>query len=309
MSISRKKIVKCIFCSGKSNLFLIKKDRVSQNPYKIFVCEECKSGFVFQIPTEKKLQEFYQNAHTPRELQLKKMLPKNALNILLEAERKFPNTTLDAKRICETVKHFIPPALSKKVLDVGAGYGFISRELIGLGYNVQSLEVGETSRKIFYELNKFYPDSLFFSEGFSKLNKKKYDLVVLSQVLEHLAFKKNPIKDLNFILKKNGVLALAFPNFRSLLSLILRKRDFFIISPEHLNYFSKKAVIAMLEKQSFRILKVETVSRFNPESFNKFELLKPILTFLLKVFLLTSDLIGRGMFLNIYAQKIIKKDK
>ena len=65
----------------------------------------------------------------------------------------------------------------------------------------------------------------------------------------------------------------------------------------------------MLEKQSFRILKVETVSRFNPESFNKFGLLKPILTFLLKVFLLTSDLIGRGMFLNIYAQKIIKKDK
>ena len=137
MSISRKKIVECIFCSGKSNLFLIKKDRVSQKPYKIFVCDECKSGFVFPIPTEKKLQEFYQNAHTPRELQLKKMLPKNALNILLEPERKFPNTTLDAKRICEIVKCFIPSALSKKALDVSAGYGFISRELISLGYNVQ----------------------------------------------------------------------------------------------------------------------------------------------------------------------------
>ena len=146
----KKKIVKCIFCNGKSSLFVIKMDRVSKSPYEIFACHKCKSGFVFPIPNEKNLHDFYQNAHTPRELLLKKMLPKNALNMLLEAESEFPNTTLDAKRICETATHFIPPKLSRKVLDVGAGYGFISRELLSLGYKVQSLEVGATSRKIFY---------------------------------------------------------------------------------------------------------------------------------------------------------------
>ena len=128
--------------------------------------------------------------------------------------------------------------------------------------------------------------------------------MILSQVIEHLSFEKNPLKDINSVLKDNGVVVLAFPNFSSLLAMLLRKRDFFLIPPEHLNYFTKTAICQLLAKEGFEILLIETVSRFNPKSFDKFGIFKPVLSSVLGAFLKFSDSIGRGMFLNVYDRKV-----
>lgn len=295
------KNVNCIFCSEKANFFLAKEDRLSGKPYDIYKCIACKSGFVFPIPTEAELSNFYINANTPRELYLRSLSAVDAMNEIVRGEENFPNSTVDAIRLSKTGSYFTK---SGKALDVGAGYGFTSRELKKLGYNVTSLEVGEASRKVFHELCGFDALPTFFNEEFCSLNSSKFDLVILSQVIEHLSFEKNPIKDINSVLKDNGVVVLAFPNFSSLLAMLLRKRDFFLIPPEHLNYFTKKTICELLSKEGFEILKVETVSRFNPESFNKFGIFKSVLSSVLGAFLKFSDSIGRGMFLNVYARKV-----
>jgi 2-polyprenyl-3-methyl-5-hydroxy-6-metoxy-1,4-benzoquinol methylase len=293
--------VKCIFCGEKANFFLVKADRVSGKPYDIYKCTACKSGFVFPIPNEVELSNFYKHANTPRELYLRSLSALDAMDEILRGEEDFPNSTVDAIRLSKTGSKFTELG---EALDVGAGYGFTSRELKKLGYDVTALEVGEASRKVFNELCGFNALPTFFNEEFCSKNSSKFDLVILSQVIEHLSFDKNPLKNINTVLKDEGVVVLAFPNFSSLLAMLLRKRDFFLIPPEHLNYFAKTSICELLLKEGFEILKVETVSRFNPESLNKFGIFKPVISTVLRAFLKFSDSIGRGMFLNIYARKV-----
>lgn len=295
------KQLRCIYCGEKATFFLSKEDRISAIPYDIFKCTSCKSGFVFPIPKEAELLSYYQLSNTPRELYLQNLQAADALDEIVKRETEFPNSTDDAIRLSKIGSEF---AKLGTALDVGAGYGFTSRELQLLGYDVTALEVGVSSGKIFYELCGFHPQPEFFNKEFCKKNLSKFDLVIFSQIIEHLSFESNQFENINAVCKDQGVVVLAFPNFGSLLAMLLGKRDFFIIPPEHLNYFTKATICELLKQQGFEILKVETVSRFNSERMEKFGLFKAVISAFLIAFLKFSDCIGRGMFLNVFARKI-----
>jgi len=114
--------------------------------------------------------------------------------------------------------------------------------------------------QIFEEMNCFTPIPAFFED--LDFQEKKFDLVILSQVLEHIENPENFLLKIKGILKPTGVLAIALPNINSILVKILKDKDNGCLwVPEHLTYFSKIGINALLSVTGFIIHKHIYVSR------------------------------------------------
>lgn len=95
--------------------------------FPIWRCSACKSGFVLPRPGKAVIESYYEdeayrkgNASTPAE----------RLEQLLEAERQYPNSTLDAARMIRQARGL---AKGKGFLDVGGGTVSSRRQLYLLG--------------------------------------------------------------------------------------------------------------------------------------------------------------------------------
>ena len=89
--------------------------------------------------------------------------------------------------------------------------------------------------------------------------KKTYDIVMLLNVLEHL---RNPALTLSLIrekvLNKKGVLVLEVPNDFNHLQQVANKEfkldEWWVIPPNHINYFSPNSLISLLQACNYNIL-------------------------------------------------------
>ncbi|WP_375314028.1 class I SAM-dependent methyltransferase [Bradyrhizobium sp. A5] len=293
----------CLFCRHpQPEYWFSKRSKHNNRPYPLFRCSNCGGAFVFPVPSEQELHEFYTSPQSALELSLRADDPLDQYKQAVQEEVEFPNSTVDAKRMAETLKSLAP---GTRALDVGSGYGFFSRALLDAGFSVDAIELGEASRKIHARMTGFEPKAEPFDADFARRNSGSYDAILLSQVLEHLPMDADPIGSLHVLLRKNGVCAIAIPHFRSYLSMLQGKGDMFISPPEHLNYFTVKSLDEAFASRGFQAMKFETVSRFDYRKFKKrFGALSPVPSLALKGFLGVSSLMDKGMFINGYFRKL-----
>jgi 2-polyprenyl-3-methyl-5-hydroxy-6-metoxy-1,4-benzoquinol methylase len=126
-----------------------------------------------------------------------------------------------------------------KILDYGSGVGSNITMLQKYG-NVDALE-------------PHIPTAKFLKKSFKiKIIKKlkiKYDLIFLTDVIEHIKNDKKKIKELLNILKKNGYLILTAPAFQFLFS----KKD---ESLHHFRRYNKHNVLKLFNKKKIKIIKL-----------------------------------------------------
>ena len=74
---------------------------------------------------------------------------------------------------------------------------------------------------------------------------------------------KNTLKEMNRILKKNGLIVVTTPDSGSLAAKILGKRwEEFRRAREHIYFFSKSTLKSMLELNNFKVLRTESAGRY-----------------------------------------------
>ncbi len=141
-----------------------------------------------------------------------------------------------ASRFAEITK-LIPQANNLKILDVGAGVGFLSILLRNrYGHSVEAVDLRESvsfwkERFEEYGINQKAVDiarePLPYAEGY-------FDVVILSEVIEHLpALLNRPLAETKRVLKANGCLIITTPNFgrfRNIAALTLGRNIFQEIS-------------------------------------------------------------------------------
>jgi 2-polyprenyl-3-methyl-5-hydroxy-6-metoxy-1,4-benzoquinol methylase len=225
---------------------------------------------------------------------------------VIENERLFPNSTVDAKRLIRTISLLGAGRSSKTFLDVGCGFGFFSAEALRQGFDVQALELASNERCIAKQMTGLDPICSSFEEY--QCPRGSLGVVLMSQILEHALDVNLWVSKAYEFLAKDGILAIALPNYSSIFRRLLQERDPFVCPPTHLNFFNAESLSHLMTKHGFYVEKVQWVSRLPKSSFERRVpgLAKPILPLIhlgTRMSLGLIDMLRMGMIISVYGRK------
>lgn len=103
---------------------------------------------------------------------------------------------------------------NKKILDIGCGGGILTESLSKYSQNITGIDISNALIKtaIRHDIKKKIKYFTCDINDFSKLNNKKFDVITCMEVIEHTNNKKNLIKILKYLLKKNGSIFISSVN-------------------------------------------------------------------------------------------------
>jgi len=222
--------------------------------FTLFKCANCGLIFINPRPTRELLETIYsRSGHSLKE--------PISLETVFELEKEYPNSTIDSERVIKTAKKLLKNNKNVgkfEVLDIGSGYGFYSQAALAEGYKVMAINPSIWENNIFEKINGFRPIQSFFEDVKFE---KKFDLVMLNQVLEHIDDPKLFLGKIHEILSDDGIIIIAVPNLNSYLVKMGYDGGVFWI-PEHLNCFTKKSLNELFRNTGFSVSKMEGISRY-----------------------------------------------
>lgn len=153
-----------------------------------------------------------------------------------------------AKRLDDIVATFAPWRRSGRLLDVGFGAGELLDAARRAGWNASGVEVAfvavEQARR--RGLDAFH--GLLADAGYEPAS---FDVVVVSEILEHISGARALLADVARVLRPGGLLWATTPHGRGLSARILGARWSVIDPPEHVQLFSIRGLRQLLGETGF----------------------------------------------------------
>jgi len=138
---------------------------------------------------------------------------------------------------------------SKTILDVGAGTGEFLKVCQDNSWEVFGTEPDLDARKI--AKNK----GINLQENLSKINSQKFDIITLWHVLEHVENLQEYIKSLKELLKVDGKIIIAVPNYKSFDATSYNEFWAAFDVPRHLWHFSQTSISKLFNKENMVVEK------------------------------------------------------
>lgn len=136
--------------------------------------------------------------------------------------------------------------------DIGCGVGDFLVAARGSGWAVAGVEINESARTLANErLGKEAVFSSFEGAGFPS---EAFDVVTLWHALEHLPSPRQVLTEIHRILKRDGIVALAVPNFDSLERRIWGANWIAVSAPTHLFHFTQRTLTCYMAMCGFEVL-------------------------------------------------------
>ena len=139
-----------------------------------------------------------------------------------------------------------------RLLDIGAGTGYFLRAAKKRGWFVMGIEPNLSARTL---ANLKAPNTVFDAETLQTLPEKSFDVITLWHVLEHLPNLEEDVKTFQKLLKPNGRIVVAVPNFQSFDADYFKAYWAAYDVPRHLWHFSQSAI-----SKAFSKVQMETES-------------------------------------------------
>lgn len=139
--------------------------------------------------------------------------------------------------------------LKGKILDIGAGTGDFLLEAKCRGWEVFGQEPNPAAR----ELASL--KGIALEKVSSKFPENSFDVITLWHVLEHVPNPESQITELNRLLKKDGILVIAVPNFKSYDARFYKKYWAAYDVPRHLFHFSRTSIEKLFSQFSFQLIR------------------------------------------------------
>jgi 2-polyprenyl-3-methyl-5-hydroxy-6-metoxy-1,4-benzoquinol methylase len=217
----------------------------SQNDYDVIDCLECGFKHVVPIPTASFLEDYYKNNFVNNR-------PEGFFKKIEEDEAWWKISYAEKYDMFE--KHINKSHPS--ILDIGSGLGYFLKDGKERGWQVTgidpSIESCEYSKSIGVDVVNEYLDEHNYG------NLGKFDVVHMHNVIEHLPDPQQMINIALKLLNPNGLICIVSPNDYNPLQLAFvkanNKNKWWIVTPEHINYFSFSSIRKLLEKQGLNIL-------------------------------------------------------
>jgi len=164
------------------------------------------------------------------------------------------------------IKSLLPPG-KLNILDAGCGNGFIAGQLSEMGHQVTAIDLSEDGVDI---AKKKYPNVRFEVHSvYTELNDliDQVDVVVSSEVIEHLYYPQRFLKNVYSVIREGGCLILTTPYHGYLKNLalsIFNKWDsHHTVDWEggHIKFFSEKTISSMLKESGYNSVEFNNAGR------------------------------------------------
>ena len=136
------------------------------------------------------------------------------------------------------------------LLDIGAGTGDFLFTAKQNGWETIGVEPSEKAKGI--AIGK----GIKFSDSTQDLESHSFDVITMWHVLEHIPNLEIQIKELKRLVKPNGTIIIAVPNFKSYDANYYGKFWAAFDVPIHFWHFSKKAIQLLFQKENIKLEKV-----------------------------------------------------
>lgn len=277
--------INCNLCKADDCLFLFRRNKFNP-PLEIVKCKQC--GLIYQNPRpdEDGIKSLYSEGYYTGSSQA--VYVKD-----LYKERIIANERL---KILEKMKS---PGRS---LDIGCCFGAFLDVAQSRGWDSYGVDIApfavEKTRNKGLKISLGEVSSVHFDNKF-------FDLVTMTETIEHLRDPLETLIETRRILKDNGILYIQTTNMDSLRARLLSPKVYYYL-PTHLYYFTKKTITEMLKKSGFKIFNSINGSEF--DILTEFKLFKGEVSFgAIFVRKLLNKIEFRGFTLNsnmvIYAKK------
>ena len=213
---------------------------VSQEVFEVWHCNDCSFRFTQNIPAVSNIGPYYQSSNYVSHSDTQEGLIHRIYHLVRIH-------TLKVKR--KLIQH--ATGLKKGVLlDVGAGTGAFSKTMQDAGWNVTGLEPDDTARRNALEkngLNLLDPNNLY------QLADNSFDAITMWHVLEHVHDLHGYLNKYYSILRKNGRLIIAVPNYTSYDARVYQQYWAAYDVPRHLYHFSPESMSKFAASKGFKI--------------------------------------------------------
>jgi len=240
--VSTIKYNKCLCCgSAAINKVLDCKDyTVSQELFEVWACTACTFRFTQNVPVEADIHRYYQSSdyisHSNTKAGLINKLYHYVRNITLKTKQQL---LVKATGLKQGV-----------LLDIGAGTGAFAYTMQQAGWQVTGLEPDDTARA---NAQKDYDLQLQDLSNLHRLENNTFDVITLWHVLEHVHELHQYLEKFYTLLKSDGRLIVAVPNYTSHDASVYKKYWAAYDVPRHLYHFSPKSIEILLKEKSFAV--------------------------------------------------------
>ncbi len=138
----------------------------------------------------------------------------------------------------------------KKLLDIGCGTGDFLKTAQVVNWNVFGIEPNNKARNIAIQK---VGDAVFKPSRLATFQKHSFDVITLWHVLEHLPNLESQIAQLKTLLKPNGVLIIAVPNYNSFDAQYYKSFWAAYDVPRHLWHFSQTSIARLFSKVEMKV--------------------------------------------------------
>lgn len=221
-------------------IYLTVKDyTVSGETFGLYRDEKMDMLITFPKPNENDLHKYYDSkeyiSHTDSRGSLFEML--------YQFVKKFA-----LKRKIALVNDLHPT--KGKLLDIGAGTGDFLVLAKARGWNITGIEPSNKAKAIAEK------KGVTFVQSTEDLQEQSFDVITMWHVLEHVPYLEKQISELKRLLKPEGTIIIAVPNFRSFDAKYYRRFWAGFDVPRHLWHFSKKAIKLLFQKEKMKVDKI-----------------------------------------------------
>ncbi len=213
---------------------------VTQQLFSLVECRECRVRVTQDAPTASGASLYYQfddyisHTNTARGL----------INKTYQLVRKF--TLRQKRKLIEKNSG----CTAGHLLDLGCGTGAFAATMQRAGWQVTALEPDAGARKV--ALQQFGVTAMDTAE-FYQLPAGHFDVITLWHVLEHMHDLRNVMQQLQKLLKPQGVLFIAVPNYTSHDAASFQHHWAAYDVPRHLYHFSPRSMQQLLSLHQLKL--------------------------------------------------------
>jgi SAM-dependent methyltransferase len=230
----------CPICASEliGKLYVAKDYTVSGESFEVWRCNSCSGGFTQDVPDASTIGPYYAAesyvSHTDSN--------KGFINFVYHKVRSY--ALLAKKKLVTTLVN----KSSGTLLDIGAGTGAFVNTMQSGGWQVIGLEPDATAAQqalLKYNIHLQRADTIY------TLGSHQFDAITMWHVLEHVHDLHGYFKRFSALLKPEGLLVIAVPNYTSTDAKFYQQNWAALDTPRHLYHFSPASMELLANAHGF----------------------------------------------------------